>query len=421
MSVFALVDCNSFFCSCEKVFRPDLKNKPVIVLSNNDGCAVARTNEAKALGIKMGVPYFKIKHIVKAHKVTTFSSNFALYADMSQRVMQTLREFSPQMEVYSIDEAFLSFNGMERMDLTKYSHEIKNTVYRYTGIPVSIGIARTKVLAKMANYLAKKHNNLNNVLDLTNPTLLERALKATPVSEIWGVGQKSASKLNSLNINTAWELKNSNPKVIKKHLHLPGERVLRELNEESCIHLDCDEVGRKQILSSRSFGRPVNALDELTQAVSMHTTRVCEKLRRQNSVAQKLTVFLQTNPHKNEPQYYNSKTVHLTSSANSTNILLKNASQALRSIYKKGYLFKKCGVYVSDLSPLKQQQLSLFDSPKQNEKQKNLMLAVDKINAQNGRDTIKLASCGLEQKWGMRSTMRSPAFTTKWHELLNVT
>lgn len=416
----ALVDCNSFFCSCEKVFRPDLNEQPVIVLSNNDGCAIARTNEAKALGIKMGDPYFKIKNIIKKHNVEVFSSNFTLYADMSQRVMTCLQDFTPDMEVYSIDEAFLSLDGFTHLNLVDYGRTIKNTVNQYTGIPVSVGIAPTKVLAKAANYLAKKHPHLKGVFEFNDLNKLEKPLKMIPVGEIWGVGRKSNKRLQQMGIKTALDLKNSDPKFIRKHMHLPGERLVRELNGEACIDLELDDVTKKQILSSRSFGRPVKSFDELRQAVSMHATRVSEKLRRQKSVCKKITVFVHTNPHKNEPQYYNSHAINVLTPTDSTQDLIKSSVQGLRSVYKRGYNFKKCGVFVSELTDKKEQQLSLFDTPANLDQQDDLMLAIDKINTLNGRDTVHFASCGIEKKWKMRSEMRSPAYTTRWHELPQV-
>ena len=417
--IFALVDCNSFYCSCERVFQPKLQNKPVIVLSNNDGCAVARSDEAKAVGIQMGDPFFKIKDLVKKHDVKVFSSNYSLYGDMSRRVMQTLALFSPDMEVYSIDEAFLSFKGFERRNLTEYALQIKEKVYQDTGIPVSIGIGPTKVLAKAANKLSKKNKILTKgVFDIRDPLVQEKALRSFPAEDIWGIGRKSSQKLLNYNIKTALDLRNANEQFIQKLLTIVGRRILQELRGESCLDLE-DIKNKKQIISSRSFGRPVTSLQELQEATANHITNACEKLRRQKSATQSLSVFIQTNPFKNTPQYFNSAHATLLSSTCVTNKLIHKAFELLSSIYEKGFEYKKVGVILSSIHPQGSSQLDLFsnfDTPQEI----NLMRAIDSINEREGKNTVKFAACGIHQFWKMLSQMKTPAYTTRASEFLQV-
>ncbi len=417
--IFALVDCNSFYCSCERVFQPKLQNKPVIVLSNNDGCAVARSDEAKALGIQMGDPFFKIKDIVKKHDVKVFSSNYSLYGDMSRRVMQTLATFSPDMEVYSIDEAFLSLKGFERRDLIQYALEIKEKVYQQTGIPVSIGIGPTKVLAKAANKISKKNKTqTKGVFDIRDPLLQEKILRSFPVEDIWGIGRKSSQKLLNYNIKSAYDLRNANEYFVQKLLTIVGRRILQELRGESCLDLE-DIKNKKQIISSRSFGRPVTSIQELQEATANHITNACEKLRRQKSTTQSLAVFIQTNPFKNTPQYYNSAHVTLLSGTCVTNKLISKAFELLNSIFKKGFEYKKVGVVLSSIHPEKTPQLDFFgefDSLREIK----LMRTLDGINEREGKNTVKFAACGIHQFWKMLSQMKTPAYTTRVSEFLKV-
>ncbi|MEZ4816097.1 MAG: Y-family DNA polymerase [Bdellovibrionota bacterium] len=417
--LFALVDCNSFYCSCERVFNPKLRDRPVIVLSNNDGCAVARTDEAKALGIPMGAPYFKIKDIVKKHNVAVYSSNYALYGDMSRRVMQILSEYTPELEVYSIDEAFLSLKGFESWDLHKYAREIKESVYQRTGIPVSIGIAPTKVLAKAANRMAKKNKEQSGgVFDLRDPTLRDQALKKFPVEDLWGIGRKSHLKLAAYNIHTAHDLKLANEKLMQKLLTIVGRRIVEELNGISCLDLE-EAKDRKQIISSRSFGRPVVHLNELRESIANHITNACEKLRSQNLIAQNINVFVQTNPFNNTPQYYNSASYTLLSGSCVTNKLIKKAFELLDQIYLPNYQYKKVGVIFNDLRPRAASQMDFFgafDTPEE----LRLMQLLDGVNQREGRNTLKFAACGIEQFWKMLSKMKSAAYTTRWSEILKV-
>lgn len=418
--IFGLIDCNSFYCSCERVFRPELFDKPVIVLSNNDGCAVARSDEAKALGIKMGDPYFKIRDICKKNGVHVFSSNYALYGDMSRRVMRTIAEFNPDMEVYSIDEAFVSFNTFKTRDLMAYSQEIQNTIFKYTGIPVSIGIGPTKVLAKAANQIAKKNKVATGCLfSLMDEAERDGRLRKFPVGDLWGIGRKSAEKLAQYNIKTAWDLKNANEKFIEKLLTIVGRRILLELRGQACMELESFQEDRKQIISSRSFGRPVFEENELKEAIANHVTTAAEKLRKQKLMTKSLMVFVQTNPYKNVQQYYNSATMKLLSGSSATNKLIRNAFELLERIYKGGYEYKKVGVIFNDLIPKYGSQYDFFgnfDSPKEDA----LMATLDRINSREGKGTLKFAACGVDQFWGMACEMKSPAYTTRWSELLAV-
>jgi DNA polymerase V len=419
-TVFALVDCNSFYCSCERVFRPDLLKKPVVVLSNNDGCIVARTDEVKALNIPAWEPYFKVKAQIKRHGVHVFSSNYTLYGDMSGRVMSTLSQFAPEMEVYSIDEAFLSFTGMSHLNLTDYSKQIRKTVLQNTGIPTCIGIGPTKVLAKVANRVAKKDKiKTDGVFNLSNEDLRKEVLQKFPVEDIWGIGRQSAKKLQAHNIKTAWQLAQADPSYIQKILTVVGARIGKELNGISCLDLQTDVEDKKQIVSSRSFGKQVTSLVEIQESIANHVTTAAEKLRKQNLKCKNLTVFIQTNPFKNGPQYYNSATMDFLSATSVTPNLIKHAFFLLQKIYKENFEYKKCGVIFNDLHKSEKMQMDLFGryDTKANE---TFMQTIDAINTFHGKGTVKFAACGIDQFWKMLSQMKSPCYTTRWNELLRV-
>ncbi len=416
--LFALVDCNSFYASCERVFNPTLRHRPIVVLSNNDGCIVALSHEAKTLGVKMGTPIFQCQDLVKKHKIAVYSSNYTLYGDMSARVMQILSEFAPEIEIYSIDEAFLNLKGFDVLDLTPYGHHMRQTIYQYTGLPVTVGIGATKVLAKLANRLAKKqklgsfsiHNNLQQ----------EEILAAFPVEELWGIGFRSKEKLNRNKIFSALDFKRANPKLIQKLLTIVGVRIQSELNGNSCLSLEETAKPKKQIISSRSFGELLSDLGPIQEAVSNHITRAAEKLRRQHSVCLGLQVFVHTNPFRNnDPQYYGSKTIQLPCGMNETNLLINHAKEALEYIFRDNFRFKKCGVMLFNLMPDNESQLSLFDHPKK-EKNRVCIDWMDKINTRFGTDAIKFAACGTQKHWQMKSEHRSARFTTHWSELLEV-
>lgn len=417
---FGLIDCNSFYCSCERVFNPQLVGKPVIVLSNNDGCAVARSDEAKAVGIPMGAPYFKIKDLCQKNGVYVFSSNYALYGDMSRRVMQVIAEHVPDMEIYSIDEAFVSFDGFKTRDLDEFSRNLRDVIYRSTGIPVSVGIGPTKVLAKAANQVAKKNKEFTGcvytLMDISERT---NCLKQFPVGDLWGVGRKSAEKLRQHNIQTAFELMNADEKFIQKLLTINGRRILRELRGESCIELEMLESDRKQIISSRSFGRPVYKKIEIQESIANHATIAAEKLRKQGLITKSISVFIQTNPFKNTPQYHNSISMKLISGTSATNKLIRHTFVLLDKMFKDGFEYKKAGVVFERLIPKDESQYDFFGLH-DTEQDDTLMRMLDRVNAVEGKGTLKFAACGIDHFWKMASNMKSRSFTTKWSELLRV-
>ena len=420
-SVFALVDCNNFYVSCERVFNPELVGKPVIVLSNNDGCAVARSNEAKALGIKMAVPVFQIKDIIKNNKVRVYSSNYALYGDMSRRVMQTLTQFTPDLEIYSIDEAFLDLAGRKRINLTEYGRDIKNTVEKWTGIPVSVGIAGTKTLAKIAGRLAKKSKKANGVLDLSNSKYLDRALESVAVADIWGVGRRYAGFLQAKGINNALQLRDADDNLIKKKMGIVGLKLINELRGISCYPIEQSPPRKKSITVSRTFKKGVESLDELLEAVAAYVSSGAEKLRKEKSVSGVLMVYVMTNRFK-EDYYYNSVAVNLPVRTNDTSELISYAQQGLREIYKKGGHYKKTGILLHDLGSESLVQANFFDTVDRI-RSKKLMQAVDTINFDMGSGAIQYGAFGLDhnQSWKTSFNQRSRSYTTHWDHLLEVT
>ena len=419
--MFALVDCNNFYVSCERVFNPSLANKPVVVLSNNDGCVIARSNEAKALGIKMGEPAFKIQALIKKQDVKVFSSNYALYGDMSDRVTKTLLEFAPQLENYSIDESFLDLSNMPYHDLMEYGKMIRQKVQQYTGIPVCVGIAPTKTLAKIANRYAKKHRTGTGVCLLDNDIDTIIALQATDIEDVWGIGRQYAKFLKSHQIENAYQLANSPQNWIQKHLKIVGLRTLQELNGESCIALELNPPSKQAIITSRSFGELQTELEPLKEAVATFAARCAEKLRRQNGSANLVQVFIHTNSFKEQdPQYYNSKIIHLPIASNHTPDIIKAAHQALDIIFKMGYHYKKVGVMVSGIVPSIQQQTNLFYEASDSEKDRKIMAKMDAINKAMGRDKVKIAAQGYGRKWKLRQEYKSPCYTTQWADILVV-
>jgi len=424
-NVFALVDGNSFYCSCERVFNPSLNNQPVIVLSNNDGCAVSRSDEAKALGIKMGDPLHLIQDIVKRNRVRVYSSNYALYGDLSARMMSTLAQFTPEMEVYSIDEAFLSLDGFGNRDLSEYAREIRRVVRRDTGIPTAIGIGPTKVLAKVANRVAKKNSKNDGVLNLCDRATQEEVLHALPVEDVWGIGARSAAKLNHVGVHTAKQLRDANLDEMQRLLTIVGRRIVLELRGESCLALEMIQEDRKQIVCSKSFGRPVYTLAELQEAVANYVTRACEKLRRQDGICHTMSVFVQTNRFKDGPQYYNSGMIKMDAGTSSTVRLSAAANHVLEQIFCEGIEYKKAGVIFSDIRPSASVQFSLFDDQGQHSQDAKVMKVMDAINARMGRNTLKIGACGNTSPseapaWEMQAKMRTPCYTTRWADLLKV-
>ena len=421
MTVFALADCNNFYVSCERVFKPELNGKPVIVLSNNDGCAVARSNEVKTLGVKMGVPFFKLKHIIKNNNINVFSSNYALYGDMSNRVMQTLSMFTPAIEIYSIDEAFLDLTNFVFTDLTSHAHSICNKVKKDTGLPISIGIATSKTLAKIANKIAKKSLKTDGVLDLTLIKYQDKALELTRIEDVWGIGRRYSAYLKLRNIKTALDFKYADTRMIKQKMGINGIRTQKELCGESCYPLDVMPATRKSISVSSSFKIPVTNFDDLSQALSLYISRGAVKLREQNSFAETMTVYVMTNRFKTESFYYNSKTIILPTAINTTPELIKNGKSILKQIFQTDKQYKKTGIVFSKLVKNGHVQQDLFDTTDKT-RTKKLMKAMDKINSKMGRHCAKYAATGLSkhQAWKTAFNYRSPAYTTDWNQLLNV-
>jgi DNA polymerase V len=418
--MYALVDCNNFYASCERVFDPRLEQRPIVVLSNNDGCVIARSNEAKALGIAMGEPAFQKEEVYAKHNVAIFSSNFALYGDMSQRVMRTLAQHSAAMEIYSIDEAFLECGGLTADGLDRFGSQLRKTVKQWTGIPVSIGVAPTKTLAKVANHMAKRLPDNSGVCVLEKEETIEYCLKKLPVEKLWGVGRRYALFLRSWGINTAWDLRRMPEGWVKDNMTVVGLRLQKELKGEPCIPMEHNPQKKKEICTSRSFGTMVTELDELKQAVSMYATRCAEKLRTQNSCTNLVEVFLHTNPFRPDlPQYKNVRFVRLPVASNSTLNVVQAALRGLQSIYRTGYQYKKAGVIVSGLVPSNTIQYNLFH-PTDEDRHTRLMTAMDKVNDREGRDVLRVAEQGFDRRWTLRQERLSPCYTTRWADFMTI-
>ncbi|MBF9254327.1 Y-family DNA polymerase [Pontibacter sp. 172403-2] len=426
-SLVALVDCNNFYASCERAFNPKLEGKPIVVLSNNDGCIIARSEEAKALGIPMGASAFKVKPLLEENNVQVFSSNYTLYGDMSARVMQTLAHFSPHLEVYSIDEAFLDMSYLKGRSACEQAQQLRHTVMQWTGLPVSVGIAPTKTLAKLANRFCKKTAGANHVVLLQNTADIAEALQQTEVGAVWGIGRQHAHKLAAFGIYTAKDLSDASDAFVKKHLTVVGLRTVKELRGEPCLQLEEVAANKQHICTSRSFGQPVIDLELLQEATALYASQCAAKLRRQQCCTSAVTVFLQAYPFKNEQAYYNSKTLQLPAATSSTLELLHYAKLALTFLFRPGYRYKKCGVIVSELCPEAQAQLPLLDTIDR-AKHRRLMQAVDSINAKWGKETVTAAAQGVydenendrKNPWKMKSAYRSNRYTTHLEELLCV-
>jgi len=418
--IYALVDCNSFYASCERVFRPDLRGKPIAVLSNNDGCIVARSSELKELGIPMGVPAFKYEEqILKAGGVL-FSSNYELYADLSNRVMNVLEQFTPELEVYSIDEAFLSLTGFKDRDLDEIGHEIVKTVFQWTGIPVSVGIGGTKTLAKLANHISKKYKKFNGVFSIYRHPKVDTVLDFVGVDKIWGIGSQYSRFLTQNGINTAKDLRDADSQWIRKYMTVVGSRTALELKGISCMDLDMVSEPKKGIVSSRSFGKQVSDYTELEEAVSTYMTRASEKLRYQKSIASYVTVFLGTNRFKSTPQYSNSMTTKLHEPSAYTPELIRTALRLLQAIYRTGFKYKKAGVMLGGIMNQYQVAPDAFEPAYVDDRRSTVMNTVDQVNERLGRDTLYYASCGKQQEWSMKREKLSPKYTTSWKDILTV-
>ena len=397
----ALVDCNSFYVSCERLFNPSIIKKPVVVLSNNDGCVISRSTEAKILGIKMGEPYFKVERIVKKNDIKVFSSNYSLYGDISRRVMKTLRQFAPQIEIYSIDEAFLNLTSIKNKDLLEYGHKIRKTILKWTGIPTSIGIAPTKTLSKVANHIAKRESS--GVINLIDSKKMDEILSKIKINEVWGIGRQLTKFYTKNKINNAYDLKNMSNGWIKKNTNVFGSRTAMELRGIPCISLEIHQEKRKNCCVSRSFGRKVTKLEELKESITTHCLNAAEKIRIDNLSAKKITVFIRTSPfQKNENYYANAKDIDLPVRTNDSIELVKEALNALKCIYKKGYRYQKVGIILSSLKDINIYKKNLFSVIGNEEKRQKLMQAIDYTNIKYGRNALSIAQAGLKKKWNIK-------------------
>ncbi len=397
----ALVDCNSFYVSCERLFNPSIIKKPVIVLSSNDGCVISRSTEAKALGIKMGEPYFKVERIIKKNDVKVFSSNYSLYGDISRRVMKTLKQFSPQMEIYSIDEAFLNLSSIRDENLFEHGNKIRKTVLKWTGIPTSIGIATTKTLSKAANHIAKKEQS--GIVNLINTKQIDQILKEIEINEVWGVGRQLTKFYIKNGIHTAYQLKNMHNNWIKKNTNVLGSRTAMELKGIPCVSLEEHQEKRKNCCVSRSFGRKVTKLEELSESVTTHCLNAAEKIRSDNQTTKRITVFIRTSPFQKDKNYYaNSKDIDLPVRTNDSIELVKQALIALQYIYRKGYKYQKAGIIFSGLNEVDIYKKNLFSSINNEEKRKKLMKAIDYTNIKYGRHALSIAQAGLRKKLNIK-------------------
>jgi DNA polymerase V len=415
----ALVDCNNFYASCERVFQPRLRGKPVVVLSNNDGCVIARSNEAKALGVEMGAPWHLSKDNFRKSGVIVRSSNYTLYGDMSARVMRVLSTFTPNLEIYSIDEAFLGLGGFE-LRLEAHARELRATVLQWTGIPVSVGIAPTKTLAKVANRLAKKDLASGGVRHLLDEASQREALAKLELTDLWGIAGRLAARLSAIGITTPLELRDADHRLVRERFSVVLERMVLELRGVACIGLEEVSPDRKSLIASRSFGQAVETQRGLEEAVSIYTARAAEKMRRQNLATAHLAVWVETNSFKpNERQYHASKAVRLPVATADTGKLIAAATAGLRIIFKPGYRYKKAGVTFLDLVPAGKVQGALFDRP-DDARSVSRMRAIDALNGRYGRGTVGFGTAGERQAWGLRREFISPRYTTMWDELLRV-
>jgi DNA polymerase V len=417
--MYALVDCNNFYVSCERLFNPKLEHKPVIVLSNNDGCAIARSEEAKALGIDMGTPAFMLRELIERNQVEIYSSNYTLYGDLSDRVMKTLGVFAPQMEVYSIDEAFLDLHDLMHHDLLKLAMKIRKTVRRNIGIPVTVGIAATKTLAKMANRFAKKKRKDVGVHWAANEKLVEEMLSSTGIGDIWGVGERYATFLKRNGYKTALDLLNAPEEWIRKEMTVKGQRLLNELKGIPSIELEFEQPAKKNICTSRSFGKLLSDKNLIKEALSNYAATCALKLRQQHSCCKSLHVFVQTNPHRTEDrQYSRSITVELATASNDSREIIKYALKAFELVYKEGYNYLKCGVIVMDLVPATHVQGNLFSKP--SVKGRTIMETMDMVNKCLGKDTVRLAVQGFDRRYKLKAEHLSPCYTTNIKDILKV-
>lgn len=415
--MFALVDCNSFYASCEQVFRPDLRSKPVVVLSNNDGFIVARSKEAKALGIPDLEAFFKVEAFLRKNNVAIFSSNYPLYGDISQRVMTTLRTFSPEIEVYSIDEMFLSLSGF-REDLFSYARQMKERIWQEVRIPVGVGVAPSKTLAKLANRAAKKIPQCNGVCVLDTPEKWQWLLKRTPLTNVWGIAKRMAARLQDLNINTAWDLATANAKIVRQRSSVNIERTIEELNGRSCLALEELPPAKKQVYCTRSFGKKATTLEPILEAISLYSARASEKLRAQQHLVVCMHVFIHTSPY--EPNYYgDNATALLPYPTDDSRVITHFARKLVEQLYRPGHSFLKAGVGLVDLIDRKHYQFDLLSNG-QSTRTDALMQTMDTLNKRLGKGTLFLGAQGVSRPWYMRQQFTSPQYTTRWRDIPTV-
>ena len=417
--LIALVDCNNFYVSCERVFRPDLWHKPVAVLSNNDGCIVARSQEVKDLGIKMAVPVYQVQHLIKRHKIQLFSSNYALYADMSERVMQCLEAYTPQLEVYSIDESFLDLTAVCQHNSAAYARQIKNSIYQTTGIPVCVGMGPTKTLAKLANYAAKKWQKTGGVLDLSDPLRREKLMRLVSVNEVWGIGRQTRKRLQLMGIDTVYDLAIQPVERVQAQFNIVIARTVMELNAIVCLSLEDIAPDKQQIVSSRSFKRRLTQYHELAEALASFSSRAAEKLRKQKSVAGSISIFIRTNTHNaNEPQYQRSIRMVLHQVTSDTREIISIAKKLLREIFKAGYRYQQCGVIMGHIQPATMpNQMDLFAlSDNRHNKANELMYTMDSINRRFPK-AIAISAAHMTNSWQSPVEYQSRHYTTNWNEL----
>lgn len=407
----ALIDCNNFYVSCERAFDPRLEGLPVLVLSNNDGCAIARSEEVKALGVKMGEPAFKIRPLIEKHGVRVFSSNYVLYGDMSRRVNDVLNRFSPEVEIYSIDETFLDLSGFGHRDLWDYAQEMRSAVRRWTGIPTCVGIGPTKTLAKVANAIAKKNPTFGGVCDLTDPAVRRAVLRAFPVSDVWGIGSATTRKLAELGVLTAGALRDLDLQLARKMGTVVLERIVLELRGIPCLALELVAPVRKGMAVTRSFGLPVTHLEGVLEAVALYATRAGEKLRSHGLVTGQLSAFLHTNPHKPGPRHHGARSTRLVPMTDDTRDLVSAARRCIEAAWRDGFAYVKAGVILDDLRPRDQAPRTLFERPRP--KSEALMGAIDQLNARYGRHTVFPAAMGIERAWKLKAEHHSPRYTTR--------
>lgn len=421
--MYALCDVNSFYASCETVFRPDLKGRPVVVLSNNDGCVIARSAEAKKLGIKMGEPYFRQKDLFHRHGVLCFSSNYELYADMSNRVMTTLEEMAPRCEIYSIDEAFCDLTGVRNCrELTDFGREIRATVLQRTHLTVGVGIAQTKTLAKLANHAAKQwQRQTGGVVDLSSVDRQRKLMAALPVDEVWGIGRRISKKLEAMGIKTVLQLADTDIRFIRKHFNVVLERTVRELRGEPCLALEEFAPAKQEIICSRSFSGRITEYEEMRQAICSYASRAAEKLRGEHQYCRFISAFVKTSPFAlNEPYYGNNASVKLLTPTQDSRDIISAGIRCLDTIWKDGHRYQKAGVMLGDFFSQGVAQLNLFDDNAPRKNSARLMEVLDLLNAKDGRGTLYFAGQGIQPQWQMRREMLSPRYTTRYSDLLVV-